>query len=477
MKHTFTKVREVLTCTLELEIDGFSVTKENINDGTAADSFESRCNLDGNDLEIWFHPALYVHGDGYYCLALELVFLNESRTDVMAVLGAKVTMQSTYEFNDFVPLEENKTLPRAFHRRFDRSLPIYIGVGRARSGVSYSERCSLTVECTITMFSEPVQEEGAIPVPSSNLTQHLGELLRSQAAADVTFSVKEIEDMDIAVFNAIVRFIYTDEVPELDGKPEAAAAMAFAENLLDAAGRYGLNRLKVACERRLALGMDVSTIASTLAVAEQQNSSLLKAKCVEFIAGGSTENLDAVLATEGYKHLVASRPMVLTELLKAAHGKNSICSSCKLRHAVSFEDQQFISSQTASIGTMKHTYTQLTEGVQSVHLLKIDGFSITKATIGNSTNCIRSRCNVDGYNFEIRFYPVYRHYQDSYILAVELAFLGKACTQGVEASLSGHLVEYESSGVAPKYLITHRIAVLQSSLEEEQQEIHNNQLR
>lgn len=71
------------------------------------------------------------------------------------------------------------------------------------------------------------------------------------------------------------------------------------------------------------------------------------------------ENLDAVLATEGFKHLVASRPMVLTER-----------------------------------GTMKHTYTQLTEGVQSVYLLKIDGFSITKDTIGKNTNCIKSMCDM-----------------------------------------------------------------------------------
>lgn len=41
----------------------------------------------------------------------------------------------------------------------------------------------------------------------------------------------------------------------------------------------------------------------------------------------------------------------------------------------------------------KHTCTQLSEGVQSVYLLKIDDLSITKATIGNSKNCIKSRCS------------------------------------------------------------------------------------
>ena len=70
--------------------------------------------------------------------------------------------------------------------------------------------------------------------------------------------------------------------------------------------RYGLDRLKL----------------TTLALAEQHKCSLLKAKCVDFIAR-SPETLDAVLATEGYNHLVASCPLVLTELLRAAHGRRN----------------------------------------------------------------------------------------------------------------------------------------------------------
>ena len=75
------------------------------------------------------------------------------------------------------------------------------------------------------------------------------------------------------------------------------------------------------CECRLAVGMEAGTVASTLALAEEHSCSALKAKCIEFIAGGSQENLDAVLATEGYNHLVASSPSVLAELLRAVHGE------------------------------------------------------------------------------------------------------------------------------------------------------------
>ncbi|CAN6356177.1 unnamed protein product [Urochloa humidicola] len=96
-----------------------------------------------------------------------------------------------------------------------------------------------------------------------------------------------------------------------------------AQHLLAAADLYGLDRLKVMCERRLAYAIDSGPAATTLALAERHGCSQLKAKCIEFIAGGSHENLDAVLATEGFKDLEASTPSVVTELLRAAHGRKN----------------------------------------------------------------------------------------------------------------------------------------------------------
>ena len=183
-------------------------------------------------------------------------------------------------------------MPKAFHRPMDRSFPIYLGVGKALDGF---KSCALTVECAVTVFREREPEGTAFPVPTSDLSRHLGELLQSRAGADVTFSVSgesiaahkgvlavrspvfmaeffgemkekeshlvEIQDMDAAVFNAMLCFIYTDAVPELDQAPEAAATMALAQHLLVAADRYGIDRLKAMCERRLALGKLASTLA------------------------------------------------------------------------------------------------------------------------------------------------------------------------------------------------------------------------
>jgi hypothetical protein len=115
-----------------------------------------------------------------------------------------------------------------------------------------------------------------------------------------------------------------------------------------------------------------------------------------------------VLASEGYKDLEARSPLVLTELLKAAHGKKSNCS-CQTHHG----QVRSTDDQASTLHTMEHTFTQLNEGVQSVHLLKIDGFSVTRASMGSNKDFIKHRCTVDGYHMEIRFYPVPCHQLES----------------------------------------------------------------
>jgi speckle-type POZ protein len=215
---------------------------------------------------------------------------------------------------------------------------------------------SLVLECAITVLRElpvpTIPAEEVLAPPSTNLHEHLGELLQRGTGADVNFLVSgesfaahklilasrspvfmaeffgamkekcsqrvEINDMEAAAFGVMLHFIYTDSVPDLEGELEAVATMA--QHLLAAADRYGLERLKLICEIKLSGGITVNTVATTLALAEQHNYSRLMAKCAEFIVS-TPEVFDAVLATEGYKHLEASCPSVLTELLKSLHGR------------------------------------------------------------------------------------------------------------------------------------------------------------
>jgi speckle-type POZ protein len=128
----------------------------------------------------------------------------------------------------------------------------------------------------------------------------------------------EVKDMDAAVFKAMIHFIYTDKVPEFDQEqPGMEAVAVFAHHLLGAAHRYEVDGLKLICKRKLQSGaIYVGMAATTLALAEQHNYRRLKAMCIDFIVS-TRENLHAVLATEGYKHLEASYPSVLTQLLKS----------------------------------------------------------------------------------------------------------------------------------------------------------------
>lgn len=127
-----------------------------------------------------------------------------------------------------------------------------------------------------------------------------------------------IEDMEAAAFKAMLHFFYTDTVPEHDGEQESMATMA--QHLLAAADRYELDRLKVLCEGKLSGGITVDTAATTLALAEQHNCSHLKAKCIEFIIS-TPAILDAVVATDGYRHLEASCPAALTSIVLSVRGR------------------------------------------------------------------------------------------------------------------------------------------------------------
>ncbi|KAL6874007.1 hypothetical protein ACP4OV_014089 [Aristida adscensionis] len=326
-----------------LKVDGFSA----IQTMCSKDYIESRWNVDGHEWAIHLYPS-YV---GISCLVLKLIFLGKSQAHkVRASLSCGLVHPSGN-------ICLRKSMSKIFQRHKDSSDAIVLILLRDLAS-GYLKDDSFTVECSITVLKEiqdivipdPANKKDLplpIPtIPSSNLHRQLCELLQSQTEADVTFVVSgerfpahklilaarspvfkaeffghmsertsqrvKVKDMEAGVFKAMLHFIYTDTVPELDEPSEAA--MSVAQHLLAAADRYGLERLKVICESKLAGGIDVGTAATTLALAEQHDCSLLKAKCVEFITG-SPEKLDAVLATEGYKHLMASCPLMLTELV------------------------------------------------------------------------------------------------------------------------------------------------------------------
>ncbi|XP_047062209.1 BTB/POZ and MATH domain-containing protein 1-like [Lolium rigidum] len=206
----------------------------------------------------------------------------------------------------------------------------------------------LVIECDLTVIKEPLVAETVevVQIPPSNLSDNLGKLLETGDKADVEFNVKgevfpahkivlamrspvfnaelygpmrdqtsqkiTVEDIQPDVFKALLHFIYTDSLPSMEDVHDADENKEMVKHLLVAADRYAIERLKMICECILCKSLDVKSVATMLALADQHQCSRLKDACVEFVA--SSNRMDDVVATQGYAHLKRSCPAVLVDI-------------------------------------------------------------------------------------------------------------------------------------------------------------------
>ena len=125
-----------------------------------------------------------------------------------------------------------------------------------------------------------------------------------------------VEDMEPNVFEALLNFIYTDALPIFgdDNYIDDDDYRKIIKNLLVAAGSYAMDRLKLLCTSVLVEHIHVETVASTLALADQHNCKNLRDMCIEFMA--SSDNMRAVVATQGYANLKRTCPSVIVDVLE-----------------------------------------------------------------------------------------------------------------------------------------------------------------
>ncbi|KAF7009959.1 hypothetical protein CFC21_024437 [Triticum aestivum] len=209
----------------------------------------------------------------------------------------------------------------------------------------------LVIECDLTVIKEPLVADTAITaevqMPPSDLAEIFGKLLEAAEEADVAFEVEgeifpahkivlaarslvfkaelygpmrgkcgqniTVEEMQPAVFKALLHFIYTDSLPSMDNLDDDEKK-EMVRHLLLAADRYAMERMKMMCEDILCETLDVETVATMLALADQHNCSRLKDACAEFIM--SSNRLDDVLASQGYVHLKKSCPAASVNILE-----------------------------------------------------------------------------------------------------------------------------------------------------------------
>ncbi|KAJ0005917.1 hypothetical protein NQD34_015811 [Periophthalmus magnuspinnatus] len=147
----------------------------------------------------------------------------------------------------------------------------------------------------------------------------------------------DISDVDPEVFKEMMGFIYTGKAPNLE---------KMADNLLAAADKYALERLKVMCEEALCNSLSVENVADTLILADLHSAEQLKAQAIDFINRQVSErkkkktpviNLCSVLRqlgckdgknwnsnhatdimeTAGWKSMIQSHPHLVAEAFRA----------------------------------------------------------------------------------------------------------------------------------------------------------------
>ncbi|CAH8598849.1 unnamed protein product [Schistosoma haematobium] len=114
----------------------------------------------------------------------------------------------------------------------------------------------------------------------------------------------EITDMEPDTVAEVLRYIYTGQVVGMN---------RLAHELLAAADKYQLERLKTMCEEALVESLSVENACDIFGLADMHNAEQLKAHTLEFIMLHAHD----VCETEGYEQLVRHRPRLLNECFRS----------------------------------------------------------------------------------------------------------------------------------------------------------------
>ncbi|KAM0872958.1 hypothetical protein ACQ4PT_038408 [Festuca glaucescens] len=288
------------------EISGYSMHRDHEVRGLLSDVF----NIGGYDWKIQFFPGgVNEPSKDYVSVYVHLHSKNNTQTRVRAsfqlslvdVTGSSPPYTKTTQTNEFGPGSRNKCVGLAeFKKRNELEESPYLRDDR------------LTIEChafiTLVNHVRSLDE-----VPPSDIAEHLGKLLQEKQDADVVFVVEgqefpahkmvlamrspvfkaelyggmresdtghiTIGDMQPAVFEALLHFIYTDSLPVMDDL-DRENYKEIIRHLLVAADCYAMERLKIMCESILCNNIDVKTVVTTLVLAELHDCARLHDACV-----------------------------------------------------------------------------------------------------------------------------------------------------------------------------------------------------
>ncbi|KAF0930224.1 hypothetical protein E2562_030869 [Oryza meyeriana var. granulata] len=270
-----------------------------------------------------------------------------------------VMAQATFTLLDHA--DGNKPVPEYSRTtaRIDFSVRRSCGIGRFISmeelvRSEHLKNDSFTIGCHVITTMD---ESPSVLVPPPDMRHQLGDLLSTKEGADVELLVGgesfaahrcvlaarspvlksklsgptkkrtiQIDGMEPRVFGAMLTFIYTDAWPSPPSRTtehhEPGEEATMAHQLLVAAEKYGLPRLKLICENKLCGHINTRSVLSILAIAERHRCACLKAACMEFL-GSSGAHLRAAIETDGGLDYLARRcPGVIKQLMLTVIGRD-----------------------------------------------------------------------------------------------------------------------------------------------------------
>ncbi|KAM0904543.1 hypothetical protein ACQ4PT_017983 [Festuca glaucescens] len=219
--------------------------------------------------------------------------------------------------------------------------------------------CGITVECVITAVDKDVKSFAELPPSDITVfTEHTDVIFEVEGEdfpahrrvlamrspvfkAELYGEMREndidritIADIQPAVFEALLNFVYTDSLPAVEdlGRTDYVETI---RHLLFAADRYAIDTLKSICEGILSENIDVKTVLATLALADQHHCDVLNEACLQFIASLDRVHIEVLIASQEYAELKANCPLALVELWEkicslGSRSKSSFHFGCSL---------------------------------------------------------------------------------------------------------------------------------------------------
>ncbi|WVZ94436.1 hypothetical protein U9M48_040327 [Paspalum notatum var. saurae] len=398
----------------------------------------------GYDWSIHYSPSSHVFGCFELCVQLETMgarmaaSLAVAVVDPMGMLPAWKLVQTPrqelfYDPNDnYSPAQLLATV--AFSTMKTAEIQGY----RTVDGLG------VLLECTVTVVPKPPPP--AALLPASDLKEQLSKMYTTRdPPCDVAFSVEgqrfdahklilamrssffkaelyggmmesraqviEVHDTLPSVFEALLRYIYTDDLPCTDGDDggddDGRNVTEMLCHLLVAADKYGVDRLRTLCELKLCSLLRVGNLAKLLAFAEDRQCGKLKDACVEFMATSPNRSTKEVVANnEEYAQLRSARPSVVIDALEKAVMFRALYGNAPTMRPT---------TRTASMCTAE-------ESARITHSFKVIGGMLHRGFgVGNS---VRSAAfAAGGYDWTIEYYPDGRAYDCNDHVAVFLELM------------------------------------------------------